>query len=439
MNLPDITLTRRNFLILTGYSAGSLILSCAANPITGKKQLMLISEGDEKRMDRTSSPHQFSADYGQILDQSLTDYIKGVGSKVASVTHRKGLPYRFVSLNATYVNAYTFPAGSVGITRGILLELTSEAALAALIGHELGHVNARHTAQQMSKGILTSLALSGLASAASSRGEGAEQLAGGLGQIAAGALLANYSRENEREADDLAMRYMVKAGYGPQGHLELMDMLRSLNKHKPGAIEMMFATHPMSDERYRDSQKMVSKLSTETGSLPLHQERYMDNTASLRVKAPAIGEMQAGEKLMMAGKYSEAETRFKEALRLAPGDYAGLLLMAKCQLTLEKPDLAFRYAEDANDLYPTEPQAYHVLGMAEVTLKRYETAYNYFAAYSENLPGNPNTVFYLGYTSEGMGRKENAARYYDGYLREVKQGEKASYAYSRLKEWGYVK
>ena len=79
------------------------------------------------------------------------------------------------------------------------------------------------------------------------------------------------------------------------------------------------------------------------------------------------------------------------------------------------------------------------MGMAQVTLKRYENAYNHFAAYAENLPGNPNTLFYLGFSSEGMGRQENAALYYDGYLREVNQGEKAQYAYSRLKEWGYVK
>jgi predicted Zn-dependent protease len=362
-----------------------------------------------------------------------------VGTALAVVTHRPDLPYRFVPLNATYVNAYTFPAGSVGITRGILLELKSEAALAALMGHELGHVNARHTARQMSKGILTSLALSGLASAASSRGEGAEQLAAGLGQIAAGALLASYSRDNEREADDLALKYMVRAGYGPGGHIELMDMLRSLSKRKPSAIEMMFATHPMSEERYRDSQKKVSRLDAETGSLPLHTERYMDSTASLRAIAAAIDRMQTGEQLMMGGKYPDAEIQFKEALRLAPGDYAGLLMMAKCQLTLKKPDLARRYAEDANEMYPVEPQAYHVLGMAEVALKRYDSAYNYFSGYAENLPGNPNTVFYLGYSSEGMGRQENAARYYDGYLREVNQGEKASYAYSRLKEWGYVK
>ena len=432
-------MTRRNFLLLSGSAAVPLILGCAANPITGKRQLMLISEGDEIRMDRQSSPHQFSADYGEVQDQGMVQYVSGVGRRVAGVTHRPGLPYRFVPLNATYVNAYTFPAGSVGITRGILLEIRSEAALAALIGHELGHVNARHTAQQMSKGILTSLALTGLSSAASARGEGAEQLAAGLGQIAAGALLASYSRDNEREADSLALRYMVKAGYGPQGHIELMDLLRSLNKHKPGAIEMMFATHPMSDERYRDSLKQVARLSADTGTLPLYSERYMDNTAALRAKAPAIEKMQAGERSMMAGKYAEAEAPFKEALRLAPADYAGMLMMAKCRLAQKDPVLARRYAQDAAQINPDEPQALHVLGMSELSLKQYEAARDHFVSYEKTLPGNPNTVFFIGLSAEGMDNREEAANRYNAYLKEVKQGEKAQYAYTRLKEWGYVK
>jgi predicted Zn-dependent protease len=439
MDLSDIPLTRRCFLSLTGAAAGSLILGCAVNPVTGKQQLMLISEGDERRLDRVNSPHQFSADYGSVQDRQLSDYIQGIGSTIASETQRPQLPYRFVPLNATYVNAYTFPAGSVGITRGILLELESEAALAALIGHELGHVNARHTAQAMSKSILASLAVSGLASAASDLGQSSEQLAAGLGQVAAGALLARYSRDNEREADSLALTYMFKAGYGPHGHTELMDMLRSLSKHKPSAIELMFATHPMSDERYRDSLKGISKLPPSSEKLPLNSERYMDSTAKLRSIGNAIDSMQKGERLLSRGKYSDAESFFKEALRFAPGDYAGLLLMAKCQLALEKPDVSKRFAQDASSVYPGEPQALHVLGMTELVLKNYRAAYNHFQQYGQILPGNPNTVFYQGFSAEGMKNRDLAASRYYSYLKEVNKGKKAEYAYGKLKEWGYVK
>ena len=439
MNISNALLTRRHFLALTGTAAGSLILGCAVNPVTGKQQLMLVSEGEELQIDRVNSPHQFSADYGPVQDKKLKDYVTGVGSSVGKVTHRSDLPYRYVPLNANYVNAYTFPAGSIGITRGILLELQSEAALAALIGHELGHVNARHTAQAMSKGLLASLALAGLSSAASDLGSGAEQLAGGLGKIATGALLARYSRDNEREADALALKYMVRAGYNPHGHLQLMDMLRSINKHKPSAIELMFATHPMSQERYDSSKKALSKLEPSTADLPLHRERYMDNTASLRGFAGAIGQMQTGDRLMRAGKYSDARNHYSDALREVPDDYTALLAMAKCQLALKEYTQGQRYARDATEVYPGEPQALHVLGMAELFLKDYDSARNRFIAYEERLPGNPNTVFYIGLSAEGMGRREEAAERYYAYLKEVDQGEKAQHAYSRLKEWGYVK
>ncbi|MDF1526023.1 MAG: M48 family metalloprotease [bacterium] len=439
MNLFDIPLSRRRFLALAGISTGSLILGCAVNPVTGKQQLMLVSEGEEKQIDRVNSPHQFSADYGPIQDKKLSTYISGVGSSVGAVTHRPDLPYRYIPLNAAYVNAYTFPAGSIGITRGILLELNSEAALAALIGHELGHVNSRHTAQAMSKGVLTSLAIAGLSSAAADLGSGAEQLAGGLGQIAAGALLASYSRENEREADALALKYMVKAGYSPQGHLDLMDMLRSLNNQKPSAIELMFATHPMSQERYDQSLKTIGTMDSSRMNLPLYRERYMDNTASLRAIAPAIEQMEMGDQLMKGGMFSKAKDHYGDALRKAPGDYAAFLMMAKCQLALKDYSLAQRYAEDGTEVYPGEPQALHLLGMSELLLKRYDSAHERFLAYKKKLPGNPNTVFYIGLSAEGMEKQEEAANRYNSYLKAVNKGEKAQYAYSKLKEWGYIK
>jgi predicted Zn-dependent protease len=439
MDIMRSPLTRRRFLLLSTAALAPLFFGCAINPVTGKKQFMLLSEADERRIDRKNSPHQFSADYGAVQDTSLLDYVQGVGESIAKRTQRPGLPYRFVPLNAVYINAYAFPWGSIGITRGILLKLESEAALAALIGHELGHVNARHTAQQMSKSLLSSLALAGIASAAGGMGDRSERIAAGLGQFATGALLASYSRENEREADSLALTYMVRAGYSPQGHIQLMDMLRSLSKHKSSAIELLFSTHPMSEERYLSSIKAVEKLPPSTRDLPLYRERYMDNTANLRSMGPAIDRMQRGESLLSDGKYAEAQMLFKEALNLAPRDYAALLLMAKCQLAQKKPDQSRSYALEASSVYPEEPQAVHVLGMAELYLKNYGKAYDRFRQYERVLPGNPNTLFYEGLSAEGMGNRELAARHYNDYLNEVTSGEKAQYAYVRLKEWGYVK
>ena len=123
------TLTRRDFMKLAALAAVSTAAGCAANPVTGQSQLMLMGEGEEIQIDRVSSPHQYSADYGLIQDAALMGYVAGVGSGLSRVTHRTQMPYRFNVVNATYVNAYAFPGGSIAVTRGILAELDNEAEL----------------------------------------------------------------------------------------------------------------------------------------------------------------------------------------------------------------------------------------------------------------------------------------------------------------------
>ena len=163
-------MTRREFMWLSSLAAAGLMTGCATNPVTGESQLMLVSEDQEVQIDRQYSPYQFSADYGTTQDKKLNDYIDRTGKKIAARSHRTHMPYNFQVVNANYVNAYAFPGGSIACTRGILLSLDNEAELAALLGHELGHVNARHTAEQMSKGMLTQAVVGGLAAAAGTQG-----------------------------------------------------------------------------------------------------------------------------------------------------------------------------------------------------------------------------------------------------------------------------
>ena len=150
--LTDRGLSRRDFIRLSALAAAGLLSGCATNPVTGESQFMLMSEQEEIQIDRQNSPYQLSADYGITQDRRLEAYINETGQRLATLTHRPRMPYRFNVVNATYINAYAFPGGTISATRGILLKLNDEAELASLLGHELGHVNARHTAQQMSKG-----------------------------------------------------------------------------------------------------------------------------------------------------------------------------------------------------------------------------------------------------------------------------------------------
>jgi len=432
-------LTRREFLWVTSASAAGLLLGCAINPVTGRSQLMLVSEDQEIELDRQNSPHQFSTDYGLLQDRVLNNYINTTGKKISTLTHRPQMPYSFQGVNAAYVNAYAFPGGSIAATRGILVELKNEAELAALLGHEIGHVNARHTAEQMSKGVLTNALIGGIATVAGTQSSGLGSLASQLGMIGAGALLAHYSRGNEREADSLGLEYMVKAGYNPNGFVGLMDMLRSTSKHKPNAIELMFSTHPMSDERYRTAVQSVQTQYRHVQNLPLYQERYMDNTVKLRSMKGAIEDMQKGESAMGGEKYDEAETYFKKALKQAPEDYAGLVMMAKCLTVREKYSEAAGFVGKAKQVYPQEAQAHYLAGFVNIKEKKYDSAYEDFNAYEKILPGNPNIKFYQGLSLEGMKRVPESANKYYEYIKIVNQGEKAKYAYQRLVEWGYAK
>jgi predicted Zn-dependent protease len=349
------------------------------------------------------------------------------------------MPYSFRVVNANYINAYAFPGGSIACTRGILLNLDNEAELAALLGHEIGHVNARHTAEQMSKGQLSNILVGGLSIIADVAAPGMGQVASTLGGVGAGAFLASYSRDNERQADALGTEYMVKAGYGPEGMVGLMEMLNSMNKSKPSSIELMFATHPMSDERYQTAVQAVRTTYASAQGLPLYRERYMDNTARLRSIKGAIDEMQKGDKALGAKNFSQAEGHYQAALKQAPGDYAGLVSMAKCLLLQKKYSEGARYAQQAKSVYPQEAQGHHLSGFAELNLKQYEAAYRDFQTSQRLLPSNPNTIFFMGYAQEGMNRRSEAAQDYRRYLQQVRQGQYAQHAQRRLQEWGYAR
>jgi predicted Zn-dependent protease len=320
-----------------------------------------------------------------------------------------------------------------------LLALDNEAELAGLLGHELGHVNARHTAEQTSKGMVISATLGGLAAYAGTQSQILGSLAQGVAGLSAGALLAKYSRDNEREADALGMEYMVRNGYNPSGMVGLMDVLRSSSRQKPSALELMFATHPMGEERYQTVLQAARTKYHTAEKFPVLRTRYMDHTAHLRKMSGAIDEMQKGEQEMGRGRYPSAQDHFTRALRRAPEDYTGLLMMAKCQCAQKKFAEALPYTNLAKKVYPGEAQAYWVSGMAFLQQKRYDAGYRDFHTYEQVLPGNPNIIFLQGYALEEMGNRQEAANRYQRYLRAVGSGNQAQYAYKRLVQWGYIR
>ena len=440
-SLAHNRVTRRQALQLLG--AGTLTASgvglqgCAVSPVSGERILVGMSEAQERSIDAQVSPHQFSQDLGPVQDDGVNSYVSNLGRSLHARSHRPDMPYSYRVLNANYVNAYTFPGGAMGVTRGIMTELESEAELAALLGHEIGHVNARHAAQRQGQTMLAQAAVAGLAIATQDSKWNA--LAGLGGQLGASALLASYSRDNEREADALGQRYLVDAGYPASGMTDLHQLLVDQEKQAPSLLATMFSSHPMSTERRDTARQLAVTRYASTLAANPQRERFMDHTARLRQLKPTIDACKNGETAMSRKDLATAENQFRRAVQRTPGDYAANIRMAQCLQAQGRESQARPYADAARRIYPQEAQGHKLTGLLALRTRDPGAALQAFDRFDTLLPGDPGITFLKGVAAEGMGNRPLAARQYSAFIRTQTQGEAALYAYQRLKSWGMVR
>ena len=217
-----------------------LCAGCAVNPITGEEELMLISEQQDIEIGRKYAPEVEKQMGGRIANQALQNYIDRVGQRLARVSHRRNFQYHFAALNHESVNAFALPGGYVYITKGMLKELTTEAQLAAILGHEITHIVARDVAAAMSREIGIELLLSAVTS---QRTPGSVLTAANLTHQILG---LQFSKKDEKDADLAGLDYMVWAGYNPYAMVETMQMLQAQQRVRP--IEF-FSTHPSPQNR----------------------------------------------------------------------------------------------------------------------------------------------------------------------------------------------
>lgn len=231
-------------LILIG--AALMAVSCAINPVTGRPDLMLVSKEDEIKLGQQTDAG-VTREYGLYADQRLTGYVDEMGQRLGKLSHRSELDWHFKILDASVVNAFAAPGGYVYFTRGILATLNSEAELAGIMGHEIGHVTARHSAQQISKAKMAQFGLVGVAIGLDILGiPGLSSLA----ELGVGVLFLKFSRDNEREADSLAVEYATKAGYDASQMADFFETLQRMDsKSDRSGLPSWFSTHPSPEDR----------------------------------------------------------------------------------------------------------------------------------------------------------------------------------------------
>ncbi len=249
---------------------GLLPIACATNPATGKLQLSFIGEASEIAMGRDAD-REIVASMGIYEDPDIQAYVERLGKDLAAKSERPGLPWTFRVLDDAIVNAFALPGGYIYLTRGILAYLNSEAELATVLGHEIGHVTGKHSVNRISKSQLTSLGMSvGMAVSPELR------KFGGLAETSLGLLFLKYSRDDEREADDLGLRYMNKARYDPGEMPKVFAMLGSVSgSTNGGRIPSWLSTHPDPEDREARTEEEISRLRKSPGDLRVGHDTYL--------------------------------------------------------------------------------------------------------------------------------------------------------------------
>ena len=256
--------------LVLSLALGLLPIACATNPATGKLQLSFIGEASEISMGREAD-REIVASMGTYEDPDIQAYVERLGKDLAAKSERPGLPWTFRVLDDPIVNAFALPGGYIYVTRGILAYLNSEAELATVLGHEIGHVTGKHSVNRISKSQLASLGMSvGMAVSPELR------RFGGLAETSLGLLFLKYSRDDEREADELGLRYMDRARYDPREMPKVFAMLGSVSgSSDSGRIPSWLSTHPDPEDREARARARLSRLEASPGDLRVGRETYL--------------------------------------------------------------------------------------------------------------------------------------------------------------------
>ncbi len=234
--------------------AALVLPACATNPTTGRSQFQALSEQEEIALGTQAKPEMIKEYGGEVARADLRQYITEVGMRLVATTAQDDpgipqLPWEFTLLNSDVINAFALPGGKVFMSKGLAVKMTNEAQLAAVLGHEIGHVTARHVNDRYSRQMGSQLGI-GIASVLlgtdlSSAGD------------VVGIALLSYDRDQELESDALGMRYMSRCGYNPLGTRQVMEILAREAGNKGGSDIM--STHPLPESRVKRAQQLLER------------------------------------------------------------------------------------------------------------------------------------------------------------------------------------
>ncbi len=448
--------------------------SCAVNPVTGRSELMLVSEQQELKIGQESAPSLKWEFGGRYKDPELEAYLGNIVKQLWQTSERPHLPVSFYIQNTSLPNAFALP-GYVAITRGLLCDMENEAQFAAVMGHEIGHVMARHTAQRLSRMQLQQIGLVVGAAALEGKKGGDALLAAGA--IGSSLMLLKYDRGQEIQSDRLGARYISMHGYDPNeaksAHMVLEqsvdNYLKRLGKQKgkDTLVSNLLSTHPRKEVRLDEIQDMIDELPPytikEDGKF---KDRFMTATKNIREANTVYHKYDKAEMYYQQKQYKEAEQLLNEAITLnseQPAFYnlKGLISLQKDDhtgaetnyqkaLSIEtdyqpaiygmglvnyfnkKYDRAIQQMTNSLKLFPGHAPSYLVMGESYYKLRQYNKAEPYLATFAQAAPKHPEVHGILGICFDNTGEIENAVIAYRNQLAVAPNTELGRHARNRI-------
>jgi predicted Zn-dependent protease len=455
-----------------------ILVQCAVNPVTGEKELMLVSESQEIDMGKEFYPSALWGDLGgggAFRDEQLHSYLRDIVLRIQAGSHRPNLPVDFAIQNSSIPNAWAIP-GHVVITRGLLAGLENEAEFVFVMGHEMGHVAARHSARHMTYGMLQQVGLGAAGIALS--GSDYANLALGVGAVGSSLLLLKYGRDDELEADRLGIEYMARLGYDPQNALSAHrnlekisgEYLKSVGKEaqEKGFFEDLLSTHPRTSVRIDELRVMINRMQPfkmagdgtyreryqtrtaglrDTNSIYLeyydsaaraYQKNNLDEAGSLIEKAlgkdhrqPAFHALK-GFILLKRKDYAPAKSSFQTAMNIdkeyAPA-YRGMGILSYNQNNYRE---GIDYLNWSLSLFPQDASSHYFLGMSYFRMNNYQSAIPHLKAFAEAQPKHPEVFGTLGICYEKSGDLSSAYQAYALQVRVAPDSEMGKHAASRI-------
>lgn len=419
----------RTALLLVSWLA---LAGCATNPVTGKREFALVSQGEEISIGQQQYMPAQQSQGGQYQgDPELTNYVQAVGDRLAAVSDTP-LPYEFVVLNNSTPNAWALPGGKIAINRGLLVTLENEAELAAVLGHEIVHAAARHGAKSMERAMLLQGAAVLTAIGVSGSDYGNYIMEGA--QLGSQLITTQYGRGAELESDYYGMQYMARAGYDPAAAISLQEKFVQLSQGRSSSwLDGLFASHPPSQQRVEKNRETAAQIkSAQAQDWKLGQATYQSKIGYLKSKTDAYQALDQATTLARKNELSAAYNRLDRAISLEPREsrfygFKGNLLFneKKYQDAVAEFDRAIQLDNGYYEFFLGRGMSHSALGnqsQAKQDLMR-----------SNQLLPTAIATHELGHLSLAAGDRATAKRYYADVAQSGGNlGQSAANSYIRL-------